>query len=217
MKRKLAKKLASLAAAALMLFAGGGQQASAASYVGPSADFSDTYGASDSWVIYWYLCGTDLESDNGAASADLRELQRVQLPPNVKVVIQAGGANRWQTSGIPSGGTARFLYDSEGMHNLGPTPNSDMGTGSGLADFLRFGRDNFSADHSIFVFWNHGGGSVGGICYDERTDNMMSLDEVHDAFDSVYGSNPDAPPFEIIGFDACLMATVDSLASLHGF
>ena len=86
MKRKLAKKLASLAAAALVLFAGGGQQASAASYVGPSADFSDTYGASDSWVIYWYLCGTDLESDNGAASADLRELQRVQLPPNVKVV-----------------------------------------------------------------------------------------------------------------------------------
>lgn len=217
MKRKLAKKLASLAAAALLVFTAGGQQASAASHVGPSADFSGAYSPSDTWIIYWYLCGTDLETDNGAASADLRELQRVQLPPNVKVVIQAGGANRWQTSGIPSGGTARFLYDSEGMHNLGPTPNSDMGTGSGLADFLRFGRDNFSADHSIFVFWNHGGGSVGGICYDERTGNMMSLDEVHDAFDSVYGSNPDVPPFEIIGFDACLMATVDSLASLHGF
>lgn len=217
MNRKLKKALASLAASALLFFPGFGPQASAASHAGPGADFSDTYGTSDTWVIYWYLCGTDLETDAGAASADLRELQKVQLPPNIKVVIQAGGARRWQTGGIPDGGTARFLYDSEGMHDLGPTPNADMGTGSGLADFLRFGRDNFSADHSVFVFWNHGGGSVGGICYDERTENMISLDEVHDAFDSVYGSNPGAPPFEIIGFDACLMATVDSLASLHGF
>ena len=108
MKRKLVKKLASLAAAALLFFPGSVQQASAASHVGPSANFSDTYSASDTWVIYWYLCGTDLETDNGAASADLRELQKVQLPPNVKVVIQAGGAHRWQIGGIPDG---KILFD----------------------------------------------------------------------------------------------------------
>ena len=45
----------------------------------------------------------------------------------------------------------------------------------------------------------------------------MSLDEVRAAFDTVYGANPENPPFELIGFDACLMATVDTLSSIHGF
>ena len=217
MKRKLAKKLASLAAAALFLLPGCGSENNAASHTRSGADFSNTYNASDSWVVYWYLCGTDLETEDGAASLDLEELQKVKLPPNVKVVIQTGGANQWHTDGIPSRGTGRFVYDSDGLHSLGATPDTDMGTGAGLADFLRFGKDNFDADHRVFVFWNHGGGSVGGICLDERTQNIMSLDEVHDAFHSVYGANPDNPPFELIGFDACLMATVDTLGSIHGF
>ena len=216
MKRKLCKKLAAFAAAGLFFLAGCGSE-SGATHARQGADFTNAYSASDSWVVYWYLCGTDLESENGAASLDLEELQKVSLPPNVKVVIQTGGANRWHTDGIPARGTARFVYDENGLHNLGGVPDADMGTGAALADFLRFGKENFSADHSVFVFWNHGGGSVGGVCYDERTQNMMSLDEVRGAFGSVYDENAENPPFEVIGFDACLMATVDTLASVHGY
>ena len=225
MKRKLKKALASLAAVSLLFCAGcggGGGSSSvdssgSTSYTRSGANFSSTYNSSDTWVVYWYLCGTDLESENGAASLDLQELQKVKLPPNVKVVIQTGGANLWHTEGIPSRGTGRFLYDSDGLHNLGTTPDANMGTGAALADFLRFGKDNYPADHKVFVFWNHGGGSVGGICLDERYNTMMSLDEMRGAFASVYGADPENPPFELIGFDACLMATVDTLGSIHGF
>ena len=225
MNRKLKKALASLAAAALLFSVAGcgGDSGSSSgssgstSYTRSGANFSSTYNSSDTWVVYWYLCGTDLESENGAASLDLQELQKVKLPPNVKVVIQTGGAKQWHTNGVPARGTGRFVYDSEGLHSLGSIPDVDMGTGAGLQDFLRFGKDNYSADHKVFVFWNHGGGSVGGICLDERSQNMMSLDEVRNAFASVYGANPENPPFELIGFDACLMATVDTLGSIHGF
>ena len=218
MKRKLIKKLASVAAATLLFITGCGSEPGSASqsHVRMAADFSDAYSASDTWVVYWYLCGTDLESQNGAASDDLAELQRVSLPPNVKVVIQPGGANQWHTDGIPSRSAGRFLYDTGGLHSLGTFPDVNMGSGDGLADFLRFGKENFSADHSVFVFWDHGGGSVGGICLDERTQTMISLDEMRGAFNAVYGANTENPPFEVIGFDACLMATVDSLASVHG-
>ena len=217
MKRKLCKKLAALAVSAFFLLVGCGSDMSAASYARAGADFSDSYNASDTWVIYWYICGTDLETEFGAASEDLAELQKVKLPPNVKVVIQTGGANQWQTEGIPTRGVGRFVYDADGLRSLGTAADADMGTGAGLSDFLRFGKENFSADHRVFVFWDHGGGSVGGICLDERTQNMISLDEVRGAFDSVYGADPDTPPFEIIGFDACLMASVDTLAAVHGF
>ena len=153
----------------------------------------------------------------GMASADILELTSGVWSDNIQIVIQTGGANRWHTGGIPARGTARFVYDENGLHPLGSIPDVDMGTGAALEDFLRFGKENFSADHSVFVFWNHGGGSVGGICYDERTQNMISLDEVRRAFGSVYDANAEHPPFEVIGFDACLMATVDALASVHGY
>ena len=65
---------------------------------------SNTTGTSDivdgSWAIYWYLCGSDLETNGGFASIDLSEMMEVELPENVNVVIQTGGAsvgktNRW--------------------------------------------------------------------------------------------------------------------------
>lgn len=40
-----------------------------------------------SWAVYWYLCGSDLESDGGAATSDLAKLLNVQLPENVQVII----------------------------------------------------------------------------------------------------------------------------------
>ena len=32
------------------------------------------------WGIYIYMCGSDLESENGAASADLIEMMEASLP-----------------------------------------------------------------------------------------------------------------------------------------
>ena len=48
------------------------------------------------WAVYWYLCGSDLESNYGSATNDLAELMEVKLPESVKVVIQTGGASVWQ-------------------------------------------------------------------------------------------------------------------------
>ena len=50
--------------------------------------------AAETWAVYWYLCGSNLESEDGAASADLAELLKARLPDNVKVVIQTGGGQQ---------------------------------------------------------------------------------------------------------------------------
>ena len=34
----------------------------------------------ETWAIYWYLCGSDLESEGGFATGDLSELLEVELP-----------------------------------------------------------------------------------------------------------------------------------------
>ncbi|MBR4642522.1 MAG: clostripain [Selenomonadaceae bacterium] len=181
-----------------------------------SANFTDTYKAEDTWLVQWYICGTDLETQGGAATADIQELMEVKLPANVKFLIQTGGTNQWQNNVVSSGAVERYLYTSDGLERIATLDDADMGDVNTLADFVRFGKDNYTADHKVFVFWDHGGGSAVGICLDERTGNMLSLNDVRAAFTAAYEPSAENPPFELIGFDACLMATYDTVNTLDG-
>ena len=174
------------------------------------------YNSSDNWVVYWYICGSDLETEYGSATTDIEEMLDVNLPPNVKIVLQTGGSYEWQNDVMGNNVIGRYLYDASGLHELEMVPDADMGDKSTLQNFLQFGKDNFPADHRVFVFWNHGGGTTGGVCVDERTDNSLSLNDIQNAFAGVYGTSQEAPPFELVGFDACLMGTYDVANMLNG-
>lgn len=182
-----------------------------------SANFADTYDPNDTWLVYWYVCGSDLESDGGAASGDIEEMLEAKLPDNVKVLIQAGGANTWHNAVIKSGQTNMLLYDKDGLRELDTFADANMGDPATLAGFLQYGKDNFQADHKVLIFWDHGGGSALGLCFDERTNDPLDLNEIHDAFAAVYDNSPENPPFEVIGFDTCLMATYELANDLYGF
>ena len=59
------------------------------------------------------------------------------------------------------------------------------------------------------VFWNHGGGSLSGVCCDEINENdALTLPEINSSLSSVYQNMTDQ--FEFIGFDACLMGTIET-------
>ena len=181
-----------------------------------TATFTDEYPATDNWLVYWYLCGTDLESNNGAASADIQELLNVKLPANVKVLIQTGGANQWQNNVVSSSAVERYLFSDKGLERIDSLGDADMGNVDTLKNFIRYGAENFTADHRVFVFWDHGGGSAVGVCLDERTGNFLSLNDLRNAFSAVHTPSADNPPFELIGFDACLMGTYDTVNTLDG-
>ena len=180
------------------------------------AQFPDAYGRDDTWLISWYICGSDLESEYGAASADLEELMEADLPPNVRVLILAGGTQTWQNDTFTRP-LNLYLYDADGLHELEKMKDADMGAAGTLTNFLRYGAENYPADHRVFVFWDHGGGSAAGVCADERTENMLRLNDIRQAFAAVYGEHPAEPPYELIGFDACLMASYETAASLEGY
>ena len=173
--------------------------------VQPAAD-----GGEESWAIYWYLCGSDLEGDGGFATDDLAELMEVELPEHVTVVIQTGGASTWWNDLIDAEKLQRWVYDSQGLTLVDEQPSASMGEASTLADFLSFANENYPASRKAVLFWNHGGGSVSGAAFDELYDlDSLTLDEMYAAFSSVWPENAAQPPLELIGFDTCLMATVD--------
>lgn len=164
----------------------------------------------DTWAIYWYLCGSDLESEGGAATADIYELLDVELPDQVTVVIETGGASEWDNSFVDPDYLERYVYDSEGLNLVDQVESANMGAPETLTDFLSFCEEYYPADHTMVVFWNHGAGSTGGAAFDELYDgDSLTLDEMHDAFASVYDLS-DGTPIDVVGFDTCLMATIDT-------
>ena len=175
---------------------------------GDTADVSSP--EDGSWAVYWYLCGSDLESEGGFATSDLSELMEVELPENVTVVIETGGAATWYNDTVDPEKLQRYVYNSEGLQLVDEQPSASMGEAQTLADFLTFASENYPADKTAVVFWNHGGGSVTGAAFDELYGyDSLTLDEMYTAFTAVWQPSGSQPPVELVGFDTCLMATVD--------
>lgn len=181
-------------------------------------DYTGTETVESEWAIYWYLCGSDLETNSGCATSDLIEMLEVQLPDNVNVVIQTGGAYEWQNDLMDANRIQRWLYSQNGLELIDEEPLASMGEAQTLCEFLDFASTNFPAKKVAVTFWNHGGGSVSGAAFDEIYGNdSLSLNEMYQAFDAVFTADKDNPALELVGFDTCLMATVDVAATFQSF
>lgn len=199
----------------LSLAACGGDEAAD----GSTPDAAPVFHAGDgSWAVYWYLCGSDLETNGGFATTDLSEMMEVQLPENVNVVIQTGGAAVWQNDQMDPEKLQRWLYNSEGLQLIEEQDTANMGDAQTLYEFLAFANENYPADKVVVTFWNHGGGSVSGAAFDELHGlDSLNLAEMYQAFDAVWPADAEHPALELVGFDTCLMATVDVASTFQNF
>lgn len=169
-------------------------------------------GANDeTWVVYWYLCGTDLESEGGMATQNLASVANMyQFPENVTLVIEAGGTKQWQNSEFQDGMITRYIWDASGSQAVQVLNDTNMSASNTLEDFLNFANANYSADHKMFLFWDHGGGSLdGAICDEMHEGDSLTIDEMYEAFANSCQLDENNPPFDIVGFDCCLMSTLD--------
>ncbi len=163
----------------------------------------------DIWTVFVYMCGSDLESIDGSATDDLMEMQSAtELCSGLRFVIEADGAEDWWNDMCVSGKKQRLLISGGGCEVVYSGDSTNMGDPDTLTDFLNWGLSEYGSRHNVLDFWNHGGGSISGVCFDElHDDDSLSLKEI-DAALSAVGENM-SRPFELIGSDACLMATVE--------
>jgi hypothetical protein len=174
----------------------------------------------DTWAIYMYICGSNLESFErgnpddgyGMASVDITEAETAALPRDVSVVMEMGGAENWLNSLDPAVLNRRLL-NGDSKTELDPAPLANMGDPNTLAEFLTFCNTEYPAEHQVVILWDHGGGTLFGYGSDELFDkDSLSLPEL----DAAFAAAPAASgKYEIIGFDACLMATIDVAAVLQ--
>ena len=164
-------------------------------------------------TVMMYMCGTDLQS---ACVQDMYEMASVDLPEEVTVVVQAGGAYSWDDSDLTGEAVNRFTITYDTFNDMQVLPWQNMGQEQTLLDFISWAVDAYPSDRYILVLWDHGGGS-GGVCYDE-TANYDSL-TIHEVNDALYHYQQQDPDFrlDIVGFDACLMATYEMAVHMAGY
>ena len=161
------------------------------------------------WTVFVYMCGSDLETDQGSATDDLLEMQdATKNCSNLRFVIEADGAEEWWNDMCEDGKKQRLLISDGYCDVVYSGSSTNMGDPDTLSDFLSWGLAEYNSQYTVLDFWNHGGGSISGVCFDElHDDDSLSLKEIDSALASVYKSMD--KPFELIGSDACLMATVE--------
>ena len=169
----------------------------------------------DTVTVMVYMCGADLESGYGMATADLNEMLYAQIDTDkINIVVQTGGCKRWRNTVISNTTCQRYLVTDKDLQpldkNVGNLCMTDQDT---FYDFLDFCKDEFPADRYMLIMWDHGGGSVSGYGYDEnyRSKGSLSIDKIASAI------KKSKIKFDIIGFDACLMGNYETALAVSPY
>ena len=152
----------------------------------------------------------------GAGSSDINEIYSEDWSDNIKIVIQTGGARKWDEHMINPNRTQRFLYHKGVFKEVSNESLKDSSNPDTLAEFLKFCKNEYSSDHHMLILWNHGSGPF-GFGNDSIYGKSMTLKDIRSALNKVYNPNYENPVFDIIGFDACLMSTLEVTNALSGF
>ncbi len=156
------------------------------------------------------------EMPAGAATSDISEILSGEWSDNINIVIQTGGATKWDNSMINPNKTQRFEYKNgvfREVENMSLQDSCDPNT---LADFMKYCDENYPSDHRMLVLWDHGAGAFGyGV--DDIYGSTMTLKDIESAFAANYKEDAENPHYDIIGFDACLMGSTEVAHSLYGY
>jgi hypothetical protein len=170
-------------------------------------------GKAGTWMIYLYLCGSNLETDDSEGTEIINEAIYSSEDTCVSFLIMTGGSEKWHFKGIDSGKNY-LIYVKDGKTKIvGSWPKESMGDSDTLSKFLQYAVKKYPGEKMGLSLWDHGGGSVSGVCFDQQyDDDSLSLVDIDRALQFVSGSM--THKFDFIGCDACLMGTLETACIL---
>ena len=162
------------------------------------------------WTVMIYLCGTDLESEGGMATTNLKMIANTVPNEKVNVLIQTGGAESWQAKDevgmdIAPDRLQRWTWDENGFTLVEELELASMAKHTTLSDFIQWGAKYYPAEKYMLNLWDHGGGSASGLIADELHDYaIMSLEGLNRALKN------GGVHFNLLMTDTCLMASLET-------
>jgi hypothetical protein len=174
----------------------------------------------DNWTILVYMDGdNNLE---GNAILDINEMEAVDLPDNVNVIVQIDRNPGYDYSNDNWTETRRYkiVHDTD-TKNIGsiwldeanPIGELNMGHPETLSNFIEWGVKTYPSKKTILILWDHGGGwrseqdntfnLTKGVCWDDTNGNdYLEMREVASAME--LAKNRSNKTINVMGFDVCL-------------
>ena len=168
-------------------------------------------------TIMVYLCGSDLEEYLQSASRDLVEMASSGFDEDtINVIVMTGGSRKWHIDSIPDRANAIYRVGNNCLQTiLNDGKAYNMGDSATLAAFLTCGYELFPAKQYALILWDHGGGSLGGLCHDTNFGySALSFYSLQEAF---MKSPFSERKLDWIGFDACLMSAAEMAITVAPF
>ena len=193
---------------------------------------ADDLAQARTWTILVYLMGgNDLEY---FAGLDLEEMLSIDASAGLNLIVLAdrspldeeyeGGYTGSDFVGLGDWTDTRLLLF--GDHDVSVLPplsasgeDLNLGAADTLANFIEFGLSNYPAERNALIFWDHGAGWPG-----MGPDEFAGGNPVHDTLDlseiqagiASGLSRVAVERLDLVGFDACLMATYEVAAAITG-
>ena len=89
---------------------------------------------------------------------------------------------------------------------------ANMGDEKYLQMFVDELDENYPAEHVVLDLYDHGRGIEKGLCFDQYTNDPLTLRELKNVFDK--RNEKGRAKYDILGFDACLMSNYDIWVNL---
>lgn len=172
-----------------------------------SLDISELNASSKAeYTIMIYMVGSNLESQWGCATEDIKEICKGFTGSKVNIIIQTGGTYSWQHSSISARKCQRFKVTSSGIKLVDDSlGQQDMSSKNTLCSFIQYCKSKYSASHYGLILWDHGGGPIYGFGEDQNYGySTMPLTDYQSAL------KKGGVHFDFVGFDACLMGSVET-------
>jgi len=173
------------------------------------------------YTLMIYMIGSDLESQGEFATEDLTEMIKAGSDSNVNVILQTGGSDKNIEN--PTQAKINVDFTKVQRHQIVNgtiltveeiSPKKSMGHQNTLSDFIKWGMSEYPAKKYAIILWDHGSG-INGFGKDVNFfGDILNPIEMEKAF--LNAQIETGVTFEIIGFDACLMSSIEIASRLQG-
>ncbi|WP_371806380.1 clostripain-related cysteine peptidase [Candidatus Lokiarchaeum ossiferum] len=173
------------------------------------------------WTIMIYMSAdNNLEA---AALNDLNEMEIIGSTEGVNIVVQIDRHSGFSTTNGDWDECRRYLINQDldttkitsSFTSLGEI---NMGNAQSLESFCNYSMESYPAENYALILWDHGSGPIfqsqlGGVCFDRDSisdpwDYLTSL-EIAKVLEKY--------PVDLLGFDACYMASTEIYHDFSSF
>jgi hypothetical protein len=155
---------------------------------------------------------------NSFAPLDLKEMMQAGSNANVNIIVyltlQEDGQQKQ---------TKKLYVNNGSVTQIGETMVRDSGDVATFLEALQWAEVDYPSDHTAVVVWNHGSGPLNrargilsskGVCYDFDTGHYLTDRDCLQAFSWIRDNLRGGKKYDIIAFDACLMASLEMAYTL---